>query len=115
MFKQNPGGAPAFAESAVVTAAWTSDTTATISFDAATDNEFVRYYEVNVYKDESTTPSTYQYSSFYYLGLTKMPDMIRAVVEKLDSKSNYRFEIIAVDSWGNERAIVVSLEKKENR
>ena len=99
--RANDRVAPTFASGASISATWTNDNTATLTFDAATHDDFVHHYIVKVYKDGSTTPSTYTYSSLFYLGLNNMDKTVEFTVSNLDATKDYRFEIQAVESWGN--------------
>ncbi len=99
--RANDRVAPTFALGASISATWANDNTATLTFEAATHDDFVHHYIVKVYKDGSTTPSTYTYSSFFYLGLNNMDKTVEFTLSTLDATKNYRFEIQAVESWGN--------------
>lgn len=99
--RANERVAPTFAANATISAEWTSDSIATLTFEAATHQDFVHHYIVNVYKDGSTTPSSYTYTSFFFLGLNNMDKTIKFTVNNLDATKDYRFEIQAVESWGN--------------
>lgn len=98
--------APTFAGGSTITAAWASDTSATITFNAATHGDYVGYYIVKVYKGTSTTPSSYNYSSYYFLGRDKMSDTVTFTVNKLNAEYDYRFEVQAVESYGNASAAI---------
>ncbi len=111
--RANDRVAPTFASGASIATKWNSDGTATLTFDAATHDDFVHHYIVKIYKDGSTTPSTYTYSSLFYLGLNNMDKTVEFMVSNLDATKNYRFEIQAVESWGNtSTAISGSLSAK---
>ena len=98
--RANDRVAPTFASGASISATWTNDNTATLTFDAATHDDFVHHYIVKVYKDGSTTPSTYTYSSLFFLGLNNMDKTVQFTLSNLDATKDYRFEIQAVESWG---------------
>lgn len=98
--RANSSVAPKFAAGSTISASWVDDTSATITFNAATHDDFVSYYIVKVYKGTSTTPSSYNYSNYYFLGLDKLEDTVTFTINKLNAEYNYRFEVQAVETFG---------------
>ncbi len=93
--------APTFPSGTSVQAAWKDDTTATLTFLAATHDDFVHHYIVKVYDNTASTLKTYTYSSMFYLGIDSLPDTVAFEVNNLNSQNSYQFEIQAIESWGN--------------
>lgn len=98
--RANNRKAPEFSEDASVKTTWNDDGTVTLTFDAATHEDFVKYYIVKAYKDGSTTPTEYKYVDFYFDGLDAVGDTVEFTLTGLDATAEYKFEVYAVESWG---------------
>lgn len=98
--RANSRKAPVFAEDASIITRWNDDGTVTLTFDAATHEDFVKYYIVKAYKDGSTTPTEYKYVDFYFDGLDAVGDTVEFTLTGLDATAEYKFEVYAVESWG---------------
>lgn len=92
---------PIFGAEATVAASWIDENTASVSFSAASHDDFVHHYVIRVYEGSGTTPvKTVERGSLYYQGESNMPDPVVAKVTGLSDAKAYRFEIVAVESWG---------------
>ena len=99
--------APEFANNASVTATWLDDETVSISFPAAEHNDFVYSYKVGIYQNGALL-RTETFSSYYFLGLNKMPDTVTQVISNLNALANYEFKVTALESWGKESTVPIS-------
>ncbi len=80
-----------------------SDTSVVLRFQAATHEDFVHHYIVNVTNlNTEETVATKTYRNDYFLGISNMQTEKELIVSGLEAGVNYKFEIIAVEAFGTQ-------------
>ncbi len=90
---------PHFAEEAQVCIEAVTDKTVKITIPQALDNECIHSYRFDFYKGDKFETSASIWSEFYFLD---MPKVLSQEFAELESNTNYRVNITAIDSWGKE-------------
>ena len=92
--------APKFANDAKGSIKKISDSQYEVTFDTATDDEFVHHYVVNALTDERIYPErTINILADFYLGT--QAKTVTCELRELTEKFSYTFEVYAVDCYGN--------------
>jgi hypothetical protein len=98
--------APAFTRSVRPTVKHVARDSVSVTFRQATDNEVVHHYIVEI-RDDRQTIASYRVFSQYYLN-SRMPKQLVAGFSGLPAGRKLTARVVAVDSYGNQSAPVVS-------
>lgn len=108
--------APVFAEGTTLNVKQTGDTSVRLSFHAASHEDFVHYYEIEVLdENENVMPQTGKYVTAYHMGA--LPEIQEFNMEGLTAGTKYTFRVYAAETYGKKSAAITqefTLESHQN-
>lgn len=100
---------PVFAEGAQITIEKVGDNAVTLTIPQATDGECLHSYRFDFYRNGIFEMSSSIWSEFYFLS---MPETLTQEFTGLLEGSEYTVKVTAIDSWGKESELPLSVDFK---